>query len=130
LLREQWIKHKFMEFKSEQKHLLISPRKVRPVADLIRKMTPERALSILPFIKKRSSQYLIKVIKAAVASASQKGVDQKSLMFKEIVVGEGPRLKRGIPASRGRWHPIKKRMSHIRVVLEARERKVKNGTEN
>lgn len=106
-----------MEFKSEQKHLIISPRKVRPVVDVIKKMTPVKALENLPFIKKRASEYLYKVIKSAIANASQKGAEVNSLVFKEIQIGEGPRLKRGQPVSRGRWHPIKKRMSHIKVIL-------------
>lgn len=110
-----------IKFKSEQKYLLLSPRKVRPVADTVRKLTPERALQVLPFVKKRASQYLIKVIKAAVATASEKGIDIKNLKFDEIQIGEGPRLKRGRPVSRGRWHPIKKRMCHIKVILASRE---------
>lgn len=106
-----------MEFKSEQKHLLLSPRKIRPVVDVIKKMTPNKALESLPFIKKRASEFLFKVIKSAIANATQKGADASNLIFKEIQIGEGPRLKRGQPVSRGRWHPIKKRMSHIKVIL-------------
>lgn len=106
-----------MEFKSEQKHLLLSPRKIRPVVDVIKKLTPVKALDVLPFVKKRASEFLFKVIKSALANAVQKGADVNSLVFKEIQIGEGPRLKRGNPVSRGRWHPIKKRMSHIKVIL-------------
>lgn len=106
-----------MEFKSEQKYLILSPRKIRPVVDVIKKMTPNKALESLPFIKKRASEFLQKVIKSAIANAIQKGADVNSLIFKEIQIGEGPRLKRGQPVSRGRWHPIKKRMSHIKVIL-------------
>lgn len=106
-----------MEFKSEQKHLLLSPRKIRPVVDVIKKMTPNKALESLPFIKKKASEFLIKVIKSAIANATQKGASAENLVFKEIQIGEGPRLKRGQPVSRGRWHPIKKRMSHIKVIL-------------
>jgi len=112
-----------MEFKSEQKHLIISPRKVRPIVDVIKKLTPAKALDVLPFIKKRGSELLIKVIKSALANATQKGVDANSLVFKEIQIGEGPRLKRGQPVSRGRWHPIKKRMSHIKVILKTNNQK-------
>ena len=110
-----------MEFKSEQKYLILSPRKIRPVVDVIKKMTPVKALESLPFIKKRASEFLAKVIKSAVANASQKGVDASTLVFKEIQIGEGPRLKRGQPVSRGRWHPIKKRMSHIKVILATKK---------
>lgn len=115
-----------MEFKSEQKYLILSPRKIRPVVDVIKKMTPAKALESLPFIKKRASEFLFKVIKSAVANATQKGTDANSLIFKEIQIGEGPRLKRGQPVSRGRWHPIKKRMSHIKIILESK----KNGTKS
>lgn len=115
-----------MEFKSEQKHLILSPRKIRPVVDVIKKLTPVKALEVLPFIKKRASEYLIKVIKSAVANASQKGADINNLVFKEIQIGEGPRLRRGQPVSRGRWHPIKKRMSHIKVILMTKKVSVKN----
>ena len=106
-----------MEFKSEQKHLLLSPRKIRPVVDVIKKLTPVKALDVLPFVKKRASEFFFIVFKSALANAVQKGADVNSLIFKEIQIGEGPRLKRGNPVSRGRWHPIKKRMSHIKVIL-------------
>jgi len=110
-----------MEFKSEQNYLLLSPRKIRPVADVVRKMSVKKVLDVLPFIKKNSSLFLLKVFKSAVSSASEKGVDINNLKIKEIVINEGPRLKRGMPVSRGRWHPIKKRMSHIRVVLQTKK---------
>ena len=115
-----------MEIKSEQKHLILSPRKIRPVVDVIKKMTPIKALDTLPFIKKRASEYLFKVVKSALANAVQRGIDVNSLIFKEIQVGEGPRLRRGQPVSRGRWHPIKKRMSHIRIVLTTKRVNVEN----
>lgn len=110
-----------MEYKSEQKYLMLSPRKIRPVVEVIKKMTPMKALDQLPFIKKRASEFLFKVIKSAVANAMQKGADANNLIFKEIQIGEGPRLKRGQPVSRGRWHPIKKRMSHIKVILTTKK---------
>lgn len=115
-----------MEFKSEQKYLILSPRKIRPVVDVIKKMTPIKALEKLPFIKRKASEFIFKVIKSALANASQKGVSAENLIFKEIQIGEGPRLKRGQPVSRGRWHPIKKRMAHIKVILESK----KNGTKS
>lgn len=116
-----------MEIKSEQKHLIISPRKLRPIVDVIKKLSVQKAIDSLPFIKKRGSDLILKVIKSAVANAIQKGSSIADLKFKEIQIGEGPRLKRGQPVSRGRWHPIKKRMSHIRVVLITKKGE-KNGT--
>ncbi len=129
-----------MEIKVQQKFLLMSPRKIRPVADMVRKLTPEKSVEVLPFVGKRAAEPLLKVIKSALAIAKERGITD-GLVFKEIQIGEGPRLKRGQPVSRGQWHPIKKRMSHIRVVLttinkqqptekKAEKGKKKNGTKN
>lgn len=105
------------EYKATQKYLLESPRKIRLVVDVVKKMKPSDAIEKLPFIGKRAAFDLAKVIKSAMASAKNAGVSETDLIFKEIQIGEGPRLKRGRAASRGMWHPYKKRMAHIRVVL-------------
>ena len=105
------------QFISTQKYLLMSPRKIRLVVAVIKKMKPVEAIEKLPFVQKRAGADLAKVIKSAVASAKNAGVSETDLVFKEIQIGEGPRLKRGKAVSRGMWHPFKRRMSHIRVVL-------------
>ncbi len=119
-------------FTATQKYLIMSPRKIRLVTALIKKMKPVEAVEKLPFVQKRSGLEIAKVIKNALASARSAGVNDADLVFKEIQVGEGPRLKRGRAASRGRWHPFKRRMSHIRVVLAAKavKKEVKNGTKS
>ncbi len=106
-----------MEITATQKFIRLSPRKVRPVVGLIKKMSPSRAVEVLPYVGMGSALPLMKVIKTALANAAQRGIGTEDLKFKEIQIGEGPRLKRGNPVSRGRFHPIKKRMSHIRVTL-------------
>jgi large subunit ribosomal protein L22 len=88
---------------------------------LIKKMKPMDAIEKLPFASRRAEGDLSKVIKSAMANARNQGVSDSDLIFKEIQIGEGPRLKRGKAASRGRWHPFKKRMSHIRVILTTKE---------
>ncbi|KKQ92056.1 MAG: 50S ribosomal protein L22 [Candidatus Woesebacteria bacterium GW2011_GWB1_39_10] len=98
----------------------MSPRKIRLVTDLIKKLKPVDAVARLPFVQKRAGEVVAKVIKSAIADAKNQGASDTDLIFKEIQVGEGPRLKRGRAASRGRWHPIRKRMAHIRVVLTTR----------
>jgi large subunit ribosomal protein L22 len=118
-----------MEIKAEQKYLLLSPKKIRPIVFVIKKMKPTEAVLRLPFIGKKAAEPLAKVIKQALANAKNKGISEETLIFKEIQVGEGPRLKRGKPVSRGQWHPIKKRMSHIRVVLIAKESEKKEKEE-
>ena len=104
-------------YKSTQKYLIDSPRKLRAVVALIKKLRPVDAVEKLPFASRRAAGDLAKVIKSAIANARVQGVSDMDLIFKEIQIGEGPRLKRGNAASRGRWHPFKHRMSHIRVVL-------------
>jgi large subunit ribosomal protein L22 len=106
-----------MEIKATQKFVRISPKKLRFVADVARKMKPVDATERLPFIGKRAAEPIVRVIKTALANAKDKGIDATNLIFKELQINEGPRLKRGRPVSRGRWHPYKRRMSHIRVVL-------------
>lgn len=116
-----------MEVIALQKFVKVSPKKMRLVADIARKMTPLSAIEKLPFVVRRGSEVLLKVVKSAMANARQKGASDENLIFKEIQIGEGPRLKRGRAASRGRWHPYKRRMSHVRVVLITKEiKKVKN----
>ena len=117
-----------MDIISTQKLVRISPKKLRPVADVARKMKPTESLEKLPFLQKRGSEVLLKVIKSALENAKQKGVSDSEIVFKEIQIQEGPRLKRGRAASRGRWHPYKRRMSHIRVVLTTHKENVDKQT--
>ncbi len=114
----QWTKLNMnKDFIATQKYLIMSPRKIRLVAALIKKMKPVDAIEKLPFVQKRAAEPVMKVVKNAIASATQQGIANTDLVFKEIQIGEGPRLKRGQAASRGRWHAFKHRMAHIRVVL-------------
>ncbi len=114
-----------MEIKSVQKFVKTSPRKLRLVANLAKKMKPTEAIEALPFSRKRAAAPLVKVIKTAVANAKDRGLKEENLIFKEIQINEGPSLKRGRAASRGMWHPYKRRMSHIRVVLEEEKKNEK-----
>ena len=109
-----------MEIVAVQKFIRMSPKKLRIVADKIRKMKPGEAVTILPFVEKSAALPLAKVIKTAIANAKVKNISEDLLEIKEVQINEGPRLKRGRPVSRGRWHPYKRRMSHIRVVLTAK----------
>ena len=115
-----------MEIIATQKYFLMSPKKLRPVVNVIKKLKVNEAIDKLPFVGKRAAEPLAKLIKSAIANAKNKGISEDDLVFKEIQVGEGPRLKRGMPVSRGMWHPITKRMSHIRVVLTTRNDQVPN----
>jgi len=93
---------------------------------LVTNLIPKDAVERLPFIGKHAAEPLRKVIIAALANAKQKGIDEKSLVFKEIQINEGPRLKRFRAGARGRAKPYKRRMSHIRVVLTTRNDQIPN----
>src|SRR5258708_16084 len=114
---------------STQRFIRISPKKIRVVVAAISKMNPERAVEVLPYVGKAASEPLQKTIKSAIANARMQGAKVENLEFKEIQIGEGPRLKRGLAAPKGRYHPMLKRMSHIRVVLTTKG-KEKSGTKS
>ncbi|MBI3485745.1 50S ribosomal protein L22 [Candidatus Daviesbacteria bacterium] len=104
-----------MEFVSIQKNVGHSPRKLRLVADMIRKMTPIKAIEALEFNSRAASKDLIKAIKTALAN----GGNLANLTFKKIEINEGMKMKRYRvgTAGRGRGRPYQKRLSHIKIVL-------------
>ena len=113
-----------MEVVAVAKNVRISPQKVRLVADEIRKIPPEEALKVLDFIHKNASRPLKKVIMSAIANAKNNfNLSQQNLTFKEISVTKGVVFKRYRAVARGRVHPILKRTSHIKVVLEGELKK-------
>ena len=96
----------------------MSTRKVRLVADSIRKMTPEKALVVLSLMPKRAAEPIEAVIKSALANAKAQNAKVEDLTFKNIEIMGGSAMKRWHAVSRGMAHAYKKRMTHIRVILE------------
>jgi large subunit ribosomal protein L22 len=97
----------------------MGPRKARLVADLIRGKKSEEALNILTFTKKAAAKTIIKLLKSAIANATQKKtVDIDRLYIKKITVDQGPTMKRFQPRALGRATMIRKRSSHITIVLD------------
>jgi large subunit ribosomal protein L22 len=108
-----------MESRAVAKHIRISPRKVRIVADIVRNRPVEQAINILTFTPKRAGRILLKVVKSAVANAEQRpDVDVDTLFVKTIHIDEGPTMKRFRARAQGRAYRINKRTSHITVVLD------------
>lgn len=108
-----------MQTKATLRNLRIAPRKVRLVADLIRKKKVNEAQTILQFVHKSASEPFRKIIQSASSSAAHNfQIDQANLYIAKIVVDEGTKLKRFRPRARGRAYPIQKKTSHITVVLE------------
>ena len=104
-----------MEIQAIQKYIHTAPRKLRLVADMIRKLSPEKALETLRFTNKSAAGDLIKAIKTVVANAKTKGME--NINFKSVEVNEGSRMKRFRAGAKGRARPYKRRMSHIKIVL-------------
>jgi len=107
-----------MIVKAEAKHLRISPTKVRQVAALIRNKGAEEALVILTNLNKRPKEYLLKILKQAIANAKVKGIAAEKLYISAIICNIGPTWKRFKAAAFGRATPIKKRTSHIKIELD------------
>lgn len=97
-----------------QKNINSSPRKLRLVAEMIRKMKPEEAIEVLQFTNKAAARPLANAIKTVLAN----GGNQATLSFEKIEINEGPKLKRvRATGGRGRGRPYKRRWSHIKIVL-------------
>jgi large subunit ribosomal protein L22 len=110
-----------MEVKARLRFARISPRKARLVADLVRGKRSEEALNILNFTKKAAAKILIKLLKSAIANATQKKtIDIDRLYVKQIMVDQGPTMKRYQSRALGRATTIRKRTSHINIVLDER----------
>jgi large subunit ribosomal protein L22 len=111
-----------MESTAHLRYLRMSPRKAGLVASLVRGKPVETALNILKFTPRAAARPIEKLIKSAVANATDlsKGeVDVDTLYVKTISVHQGPTQKRYMPRAMGRATPIQKKTSHIHVVLAA-----------
>lgn len=111
-----------MEFIAKSESVKISPRKLRLIADLIRKTTLEKTLITLETLQKRGSLEILKTLKSAISNAAHNNkISKDNLLIESIQIGGGPALKRFRPSTRGRVHPYKRRSSHIRIVLKERK---------
>ncbi len=108
-----------MEAKAVVRHVRISPQKARLVVDLIRGKKVEDADTKLGFTDKKAARIVRKVLKSAIANAAQNpNIDENILYVREIFVDQGPALKRWRARAQGRAASIRKRTSHITVILD------------
>ncbi|MEX0843057.1 MAG: 50S ribosomal protein L22 [Gemmatimonadota bacterium] len=116
-----------MKAKAVARFIRMSPRKVRLVIDQIRGRSVNDAYALLQFSKKAAAEPVEKTLRSAVANAQYRGedagelVDVDELVIREAFVDEGPTLRRWKAAAMGRAAPLRKRMSHITVVVDTRE---------
>ncbi|OGE81472.1 MAG: 50S ribosomal protein L22 [Candidatus Doudnabacteria bacterium RIFCSPLOWO2_02_FULL_48_8] len=119
-------KQQIKEVKAYARYIHVSPRKLRLVADLIRRTPVDTALEQLRFSSKKAAQPISKVINSAIANAVHNfELNRDDLYIKSITVDAGPVIKKLSPRAQGRGFIERKRLSHISVLLEPRIRTAK-----
>lgn len=107
------------QVRAVSKYIKGSPIKMRRVVNTVRGMRAEEALEVLALLPHAAARPVSKTIKSALANAEGNyALDAEDMVIAEIMVDEGPRLRRYRAGARGRYKPIKKPFSHITVVLE------------
>jgi large subunit ribosomal protein L22 len=110
-----------MQATAKLRYLRITPRKVRVVADLIRGKNVNAALAQLAYVEKRAAEPLAKLLRSAVANAEQaskdQGLDVDRLTVKELMIDQGPSLRRFMPRAMGRAFKVLKKTSHISLTI-------------
>jgi large subunit ribosomal protein L22 len=111
-------------FKAVTKFLIASPFKIRPVADLIRRKPYPEAISLLEAMPHRGARLIRKTVKSAASSAlsGNKQLGEDMLYIKDVLIDEGPRMKRVWFRARGRADMLLKRLCHITVVVDETSR--------
>lgn len=110
-----------MEVKADLRYARVGTQKARLVADLIRGKNVNEAIRVLAFMSKKTAVFMKKLVESAVANAEQKKViDVDKLFVKTVLVDEGPDQKRYRPRAQGRAFQIRKKTSHISLILDER----------
>ncbi|MCH3917816.1 MAG: 50S ribosomal protein L22 [Spirochaetia bacterium] len=111
-------------YRAVAKYLLISPSKVRPVANLVRGKSYKEAEGILRAMPQKGARLLLKVLNSAGANAMDVNskLGEEDLYVSTVFIDDGPRMKRVWPRSHGRRDILLKRMSHITVVVDEKAR--------
>ena len=117
-----------MEAKASAKYVRISPRKMRRSVDLIRGRHIDDARRILALSPLGPNRTVAKILDSAVANAEQKQAIPENLVVSRVWVDEGPTLRRFRPRAYGRATTIRKRTSHVTIVVESPE-EVSGGTQ-
>ena len=111
-----------MESRAMLRYARITPRKARRVVDLIRNRTAGDALLYLRFMPYRGAHFVAKLLKSAISNAEQKkAVNPEAMKITKAYVDQGPVMKRMEPRAMGRANVIRKRTSHITIVLKEEE---------
>lgn len=108
-----------MEVRAKLRFLRKSPKKVRLVTDLVRGMKALEAENQLRFLNKSAAKPVLKLLQSAMANAEHNfNLQKENLYIKTITADDGPTLKRWMPRAFGRATNIRKRTSHVHIVLD------------
>ncbi len=112
-----------MEARAVSRHVRMTPRKVRLVVDLIRGKNVEEAYATLQYVKKAAAIPVLKTLRSAVSNAMQEegGLGPEDLWITEAYADDGPTWKRIRPRAMGRAYRVRKRTSHITIVVGTEE---------
>jgi large subunit ribosomal protein L22 len=114
-----------MESKTYLKNLRVSPKKLRFFLPAIKKMSPSMVLDYLYYTPNKTARILYKAIKSAITNAKNTlKADEDLLEWKLLTIEQGQILKRFKPGGRGTAKPIKKRFSHIKIIIKAKEQPI------
>jgi len=122
--------------RAQARFVHVTPMKARRVVDLVRGMQADKALAILRFAPQSASEPVYKVLASAVANARQKAerhgerLDVEDLLVHQAYVDEGPTMKRFRPRAQGRAYRVRKRTSHITIVVAPRPEDTNPGASN
>ena len=120
-----------MEAMAKARFVRVTPQKARRVVDLVRGKRAGEALAVLRFAPQSAAEPVLKTVQSAIANAvegarrASERLDEADLVVSEIFVDEGPTMKRFRPRAQGRAYRIRKRTSHITVVVESRPNDIK-----
>ncbi len=108
-----------MEVVANLKNTRMSAKKLRDVARVLKGKKANEAVQLLNFIQRKSARLINEVLKSAIANGeNNKNIPSSELVIDGVIIEEGASFKRFMPASRGSAHPIRKRTSHIIVMLK------------
>ena len=117
-----------MEARAQARYARVTPMKARRIVDVVRGMKAEEAAAMLRFAPQAAAEQVRKVLESAMANAENNdGAARDQLWVAQAYVDEGPTLKRFRPRAQGRAYRIRKRTSHITVIVESRIPATKGG---
>jgi large subunit ribosomal protein L22 len=107
-----------MESRATLSNIRISAKKLTPIARVVRGMPLAKAIALLAYTPRKGARFLQKLLESARANAHEKQIDVDTLKVKRVEIGNGPTLFRVMTRQRGMAHRIKKRTSHLTVIVE------------